>query len=187
MAKVGKNVLTRGLSGKLGNQVVFRNNGESTIISTAPGKRTRPLSEVQQLHVQLFREAVIYAKSVIADDAKKAVYEAAVKNGKSAFNLAIADFMKPPVISEMDNSNYTGQTGGKIRVRATDNFRITEINVTIFDPENMIVESGAATPQDNGLDYIYVATHVNNAMTGGRIVSKATDLPRHEVQMSQML
>ena len=37
MAKVGKNVLTRGLSGKIGNLMVFRTNGEKTIVSAASG------------------------------------------------------------------------------------------------------------------------------------------------------
>ena len=33
MAKVAKNVLTRGLSGKVGNLVVFRNNGDETVLT----------------------------------------------------------------------------------------------------------------------------------------------------------
>ena len=187
MAKVGKNVLTRGLSGKVGNLVVFRHNGDGTIMSAAPGKRTRPLTESQQLHLQQFKEAVIYAKSVMADPDKKAAYQAAVNNGRSAYNLAVADFIKPPVITEMDISNYTGQAGGKIRVRATDNFKISEIRVTIFKSDDTIVESGIATADVNGLDWFYLSTQVNNAMTGGRIVSTAIDLPGHQALISQLL
>ena len=187
MAKVAKNVLTRGLSGKVGNLVVFRNNGEGTVLSSAPGKRSRPLTEEQLLHHQQFREAVIYAKSVMADPAMKSEYEPSVSNGVSVFNLAVADFFKPPVITEMDISNYSGQAGGKIRVRAMDNFMISEIRVTILKADNTIVESGIAAAEVNGLDWIYTATYVNNAMTGGRIVATAVDRPGHQVQMSQMI
>ena len=68
-----------------------------------------------------------------------------------------------------------------------DDFRINEVRVTIFRQDNTVVESGVATPQVNGLDYIFQTSQTNNALTGGRIVSSATDLPGHEVQMSQML
>jgi len=33
MAKVGNNIVTTGLSGKLGNQIVFRNRGGETVSS----------------------------------------------------------------------------------------------------------------------------------------------------------
>jgi hypothetical protein len=187
MAKVGKNVLTRGLSGKVGNLVVFRHNGDGTIMSAAPGKRTRPLTESQQLHLQQFKEAVIYAKSVMADPGRKAVYEPLVSRGISVYNLAVADFMKPPVIREMDISNYTGQTGDKIRVRAMDNFKISEIGVTIFKADNTIVESGVAAAESNGLDWFYTAAHENTSMSGGRVVATVTDTPGHSVMMTQML
>lgn len=130
---------------------------------------------------------MIYAKSVLADATSKALYQASVINGKSAFNLAVADFLKPPVITEMDISNYTGQAGEKIRVRASDNFRIREVRVTIYLQDNTVVESGVAAPQVNGLDYIYEITQVSNDITGGRIIAEATDLPGQRVQMSRML
>jgi hypothetical protein len=187
MAKVAKNVLTRGLSGKVGNLVVFRNNGGETVLTSAPGRRILPMTEAQLLHLEQFREAVIYAKSVMANPGRKAEYEPLVSRGISVYNLAVADFLKPPVIREMDISNYTGQAGEKIRVRATDNFRISEIRVTVFKADNTIVESGIAAAEENGLDWSYTATGVNNAMTGGRITAMAVDLPGHQVQMSQML
>jgi hypothetical protein len=187
MAKVRKNVLTRGLSGKLGNLVVFRNDGGKTIMSSAPGKRTLPLTEAQQMHQQQFKQAVLYAKAVLADPDKKAEYESAARNGESAYNMAVADFLKFPVIQEMDISMYTGQAGDKIRVRATDNFKIAEVSVTIFKSDNSIVESGIAEPAGNGRDWIYTATHANSPIGGGRIVATVTDGPGHQTQMSQML
>ncbi len=40
MAKVGNNIVTTGLSGKLGNLIVFRNRGGKTIVSKTPRSRT---------------------------------------------------------------------------------------------------------------------------------------------------
>ena len=187
MAKVAKNVLTRGLSGKVGNLVVFRNKGDETLLTSAPGKRTRPMTESQLEHIQMFREAVIYAKSVNADPARRAEYQPGTKNGLSVYNLAVADFMKLPIITEMDISEYTGQSGQKIQVRATDNFRVTEIRVAILKADGTAVESGIASAHENGLDWIYTATLANSSLTGGRIVATARDHPGHEVQMSQMI
>jgi len=187
MAKVGKNVLTRGLSGKVGNLVVFRNSGEQTIMSSAPGKRTHPLSEDQLLHRQEFKEAVLYAKSVLADPDKKAEYEAAAKDGESAFNVAVSDYFKLPVIVEMDTSLYTGQAGDMIRIRAIDNFKVASVSVTIFKADNDIVETGMAVAGSNRLDWFYTAANQNTSMTDGRVVATAIDSPGHSVQMSQML
>jgi hypothetical protein len=39
MAKVGDNIVTTGLSGKLGNLIVFRNRGGKTIVAKAPKKK----------------------------------------------------------------------------------------------------------------------------------------------------
>ena len=104
MAKVGKNVLTRGLSGMFGRFVVFRSYREKTIMASAPGRQIRPFTEAQLSCQQRFREAVIYAKAVLTDPDRKAEYESAAENGGSAYNLAVSDFMKSPGIHEMDVS-----------------------------------------------------------------------------------
>ncbi|MCE5345752.1 MAG: hypothetical protein LLG13_05605 [Bacteroidales bacterium] len=41
MVKVGDNIVTTGLSGKLGNLIVFCNRGGKTIVAKAP-KRNKP-------------------------------------------------------------------------------------------------------------------------------------------------
>ena len=187
MANVRKNVLTRGLSGKVGNLVVFRQNGDKTIMGSAPGKRTKPLSDAQLNLIGQFKEAVIYAKSVLANPDKKADYAAAAVKGESAYNLAVADFLKPPVIKEIDSSLYTGQIGSKIRVRVTDNFKLTGCSVTILKADNSVLETGAATIGTNGLDWFYTATHVNSTLTGCKLIAVATDTPGHSTEMSQML
>jgi hypothetical protein len=187
MAKVEKNVLTRGLSGKLGNQVVFRNRGANTLMAVAPGRRTKPPTDAQLEQQQRFREAVIYAKSVMADPVLNGEYVNAAKPEESSFNLAVADFLKGPEIIEVDSGQYTGEVGCKIRIRAMDNFRLVSVAVVIYKADETIVESGTAIPDNNGLDWHYTATQHNTAMTGGKIVATVTDTPGHQSQMTMLL
>ena len=187
MAKVEKNVLTRGLSGKLGNQVVFRRRGAETLMTVAPGRRTSPQTDAQLEHQQQFREAVIYAKAAMADPVLNGEYGAAAKSGESGFNLAVADYLKGPEIVELDQGLYTGEVGSKIRIRATDNFKVTAVMVKIHKADNTVLESGNAIAGSNGLDWDYTATLHNDAMPGGKIVAIATDTPGHQVEMTMML
>jgi hypothetical protein len=187
MAKVGKNVLTRGLSGKLGNLVVFRNKGTKTIVSMAPGHREVPQTTAQNLHHQKFREAVMYAKSVLADPGMKQKYQSAAKDGETAFNVAVADFIKLPVIEEIDPAAYTGQPGEKIRIRATDSFMVKQVSVGIYQSDGSRVESGEAESNGNGLDWFYITNKQNPELAGGKIVAAVTDHPGHKVEMTRLL
>ena len=187
MAQIGKNVVTHGASGKLGNQVVFRQTGNQTIMAIAPGKRTKPLTDPQLQHLQQFKEAVLYAKSVMDEPDKKAEYKAAAKNGETAYNVAVGDFLKLPEVNELDISQYTGQVGNKIRIRATDNFKLTNVTATIYKADNTILETGPATSNGNGLDWYYIVTHQNSTLSGCKVKVTVTDTPGHKVEMEQML
>jgi hypothetical protein len=57
MAKVGDNIVTTGLSGKLGNLIVFRNRGGKTYVAKAPKKKQTEWSEAQEQHRLKFQEA----------------------------------------------------------------------------------------------------------------------------------
>lgn len=50
MAKVRNNIVTTGLSGKLGNLIVFLNRGGKTVISKTPLKKEQEPTEVHQQH-----------------------------------------------------------------------------------------------------------------------------------------
>ena len=88
MAKAGNNIVTTGLSGKLGNLIVFRNCGGKTLVSKAPLKREQEPTDAQQQHQQCFQEAVLYAKADIADPDKKEAYN-------------VADFLNAPASTKL--------------------------------------------------------------------------------------
>ena len=181
MAKVGKNIVTTGIHGKLG-LIVFRSRGSKTYISTAPEKKERELSEAQKEHQRLFQEAILYGKGVIADPSKKAEYEAKAEEGQSAFNVAVADFMNAPAIDEIDVSKYTGQPGSIILIKAVDDFRVAEVQVSVFNSDGSLVESGAAIQQSNLIDWIFTATSANTDINGDKVVVKVSDVPGNIAQ-----
>lgn len=176
MAKVGDNIVTTGLSGKLGNLIVFRNRGGQTIVATAP-KKQEEWSEAQKQHRLRFQEAVLYAKNSITDEVKKEAYKASAKEGETAYNVAVADFLNAPDINEVDISHYTGQPASYIQVRAVDDFNVAEVFVTVLNADGTQVEHGQATLQQGTTWWRYTATATNESVDGDKIIIRVSDTP----------
>jgi hypothetical protein len=70
MATINNNKLTSGLSGIIGNTVVYRQVRGRTIVTNRPRKPSRQ-SDWQRLNRVRFREAAAYARSVMRDPIKK--------------------------------------------------------------------------------------------------------------------
>jgi len=71
------------------------------------------------------------------DPALKQVYKNRCKARQNAYAKAIQDFYVAPEIREIDLSNYTGGANSFIRVYATDDFRVNEVEVRIEDEQNL--------------------------------------------------
>ncbi|MHB2149558.1 hypothetical protein ACX8XP_10910 [Calditrichota bacterium LG25] len=177
MAKAGKNLILYGVSGKIGDQIVIRQRGGEVILSQAPGKRTGEPSEAQKAQQLKFQQAIIYGKQAIADPDTKAEYEAKAEGLKTGYNVAVADFLHAPQIDEIDVTNYKGNAGDTIRIRAVDDFKVVQVHVEIYNSDGSLVEEGDAVLQDNGLDWIYTCTADNTDTAGDKIVIKVSDKP----------
>lgn len=176
MAHVGNNIVTQGLSGMLGEQLVFRMRGKKTYVSKAPVQKERELSEAQILHQRKWQEAILYGKSAMASPEMKEAYKSSADETHSAYNVAVADFMNAPHIDEIDISQYTGQPGSFIIIRAVDDFQVAEVSVTIYNPDGTLVEQGMAVVEA-GASWKYTATAVNSDLSGDKIVIKVSDIP----------
>ena len=187
MAKVAKNLVLYGASGKLGDMLVIKQRAGKTILSVAPGESTAEPSEAQKVQRARFQQAVIYAKAQMADPDSKAAYAEKAAGGKTAYNVAVADFFSAPDIDEIDLGSYTGAVGDTIRVRATDDFKVTQVVVTIANADGSLVEEGDAVLQPNGLDWVYTATADNPSLEGDRIVVQAIDRPGNVTEEEQGL
>ena len=187
MARVGRNIVTQGLSGMIGGTIVFRQVGDQTIVGQAPAKQDRIPSEDEKAHRIKFGQAILYGKSAISDPISKSMYQKQAKEGESAFNIAVADFMNAPEIDEVDVRDYTGEIGSTIRVRATDDFQVSRVYVKIEGEDGSMVEEGEAVADPNGLDYLYTAKKKNVSLTGDKITIEVNDIPGNETVKTQTL
>jgi len=187
MAKSKNNVITHGLSGKIGDMLVFTQRAGKTIVGKIPDRSTVAPSDKQQKVNKKFQEAIIYAKAAIQDPATKAAYAAAAKGGQNAFNVAVADLFNAPDIESIDLSGYTGKVGDKIMILATDDFKVTAVSVEIYNADGSLVEKGPAVADAAGNHFTYTATTVNAALTGDKIVIKASDLPGNLTEKQEIL
>lgn len=187
MAESKNNVLTKGLTGLVGDMIVFRNRGGKTFVSAKPKERSGELSENQKQHQGRFQEAILYGKTAIADPSQKAAYEDVTTGGQTAFNVAVADFFHAPEIKDVDVSGYTGKSGDKIIIRATDDFKVSSVMVAIYNADGTEVEHGLAIQSPNGVDWIYTTTQANASLAGDRIVIQATDIPGNVTEQQKNL
>jgi hypothetical protein len=182
MAKIRKNAVVQGASGKFGDSIVFRQLADGqTIITQAP--RPDPNREKKPGEIanqNRFQQAIIYGKAAKSNPELNQLYEneAAKKPLHSAFNVAVADYMKAPSIQAVDVSKYSGKIGDTITITATDDFQVKEVLVTIFNPDGSISDHGMAIndPSDTN-KWLWIASNTNPSLTGDKIVVTASDLP----------
>lgn len=172
-----ENDLVSGSSGRFGKRLIYRRRGDKTIIAGRPLRKRNPNTPLQQAIRETFAEGVLYAKTVMADEAAKALYQAKLKGNQSVFNLALADFCKPPKITKHNTAHYSGQPGDKISIRAIDDFKVEWVKLQIKDSSDAIIEEGPAILSANGADWIYTASAANATLAGTRLIMSVGDLP----------
>jgi hypothetical protein len=188
MARTEGNVFVDGFRGKVGGNMVFRKRKSGKlIIAKNKKKSTLPPTEEQLKIRDTFKEAVIYAKAVMQNAPLKAMYDKAVKGDQSAYNLALRDFAKAPEIKSLNTADYSGQPGGAIVVRATDDFKVTSVKVAIYSPAGILLEEGEAAINANGLDWTYKASVINNEVAGSSIKAIVLDTPGNRGSLEAIL
>lgn len=179
MAQSRNNVITFGLSGLIGNMLVFRQRANKTVVADRPKPSSKAPSASQLEYRDRFTKAVQYASSVMPDPVLKAAYQAVAKPGQNAFNTAFADYQRAPELDEeIDLDVYTGEAlGEEISISVIDDFRVAAVWVQIIKPDASVLEEGDAIQSANGLDWIYTTTTANPERTGSKVVFTASDLP----------
>ena len=104
------------------------------------------------------------------------------KNGETACNVAVADFLRAPHIDEFDISRYNGSPGSYIRVRAVDDFRVSRVTVTIQNADRTEVEHGDAVLQPGTIWWRFTAMVENSSYQGDKIVVRVSDVPGNVIQ-----
>ena len=177
MGKSKANYAITGLSGKVGKIFVYRQRGGETIVATPP-VRTAPPTPKQIQQQTKFAQAAAYARNALLDPTLKEAYttEAKKRRNVSPYNMAMTDFLRPPQITNVDHSAYTGDTSDqKIIIEVADTFKVVSVKVKITAANNSTLEEGSATLVKGKWEY---TTTANNAtLTGTKITLTATDRP----------
>jgi hypothetical protein len=185
MAKVKDNVLVKGFSGTIGRELTFRQIGGETFVSKYQ-KAPAVAATEKKLAVQTkFGVATAYARRAVKDPEVKAMYQAVVKGGQRAFNIAVMDALQAPVVESIQADNYIGRVGDPIIVRATDDFKVAAVVVSVHNQAGNLVEQGNAIMRENeNLDWLYSVKKKNPGYTGSKITAVATDLPGNIASLS---
>ncbi|MFM9837855.1 MAG: hypothetical protein ACKVOQ_06295 [Cyclobacteriaceae bacterium] len=184
MGSVKENLLTKGFSGRIGDEIVFRQVGNRTLFAKRPRKRT---NLVQSAQATRFSKAVLYAKTVLLDDAIRAEYEeaAALAGFNSAYVAAVTDYLKDPIIALVYTDLYKGAAGDLIWITALDDFKIQSVTVTLQQPNGTLIEAGQAVAESSR--WKYITTQPNATVAGTKVIVTAKDRPGQEVVAEKVL
>jgi hypothetical protein len=137
MPKVRLNEPFKELRGQI-DGLIFRPMPDGTIwVSRAPDYSRRKPSPWQKAHNRRFQQAARYGCQAAREHPIYA--ELARGTVKTAYNMAVSDWFRPPVIHEVT------QREGSLLVRATDNVLVTKVEVTVLDEHGEELEKGEAT------------------------------------------
>jgi hypothetical protein len=141
MAIITHNILTEGISGMVGDKLVFRQMRDGrTIVCARPDFSHRVWSEEQLIHHSRFQQAAAYAR--VASKTNPLYAELARGTAKNAYNIALSDWFHPPVIHSIERQDR------RICVNATDNVLVDSVLITILDEAGKTVEQGQAVQVD---------------------------------------
>lgn len=179
MANINDNLLVKGARGNVGKQFVYRKHGNNTTIARMPRMNENAVPSAEQLDArELFASAALYAQGAMADAVLKKEYRKKAPAGKTAFNMAMRDFMKPPVIKSINTGQYNGTPGAVIIVQAKDDFRVATVKVGIYTAAGSLLEEGNAVLDPiNRLQWTYTAVQSNSSPPGSVVRAVAADLP----------
>ena len=188
MGKVTNNNFTRGISGAVSHDMVFRKyKGKTTVYIKQ--ERTSPLTSKEKAHRLRFKEASLYGKSIDNNPDLKAEYQlqADLTDMPNAYSVAVTDYLTVPEITEINSSNYQGAIGDKIAIKAVDDFKVASVRVEIRNTDGSLVESGVAVITPNGVTWEYTAQVANTTFVGDKVIALASDLPGNVTSQEKVL
>lgn len=172
-------------SAALSSNVVIRNYRNQTIVSAVTRPR-KSNSHDRQRTINRFREANKWAKNELKNPETRALYAKGVNSRlTNPHTVAVSDYLQAPVIHYINLKEVTGSIGDPIRVKATDNFRVTQLVIVITNAKGHIVEEGFATqyPRKPSM-WLYRLTLEHPDIVTCKILAMAWDLPNNKTRMT---
>src|SRR5258708_4312958 len=188
MSLINNNPILKGISGMLGNTVVFRMWRGRLIMSNRPRPRASN-SEKQKVIISRFKEAAGYAVEQMKNAEAKAEYKKGINFKKhSAYLVALSDYLNPPTVDYINTTEYQGAAGDAITIKAKDDFMVTHVKVQIVDATGVLLEQGEASPYfRRKFIWKYQASMMNPGVKGTVIKVTAFDKPGHSASAEIVL
>ncbi|MRX46321.1 hypothetical protein [Pedobacter puniceum] len=174
MAISQNNVITHGLTGKIGDLLVFKRQFGKTVVTKIPAKTTIAPTSNQTEVKDRFTLASKFAKQVLQDPVLSLQYTTMAKKGQRVYNAAFADYFVAPSLSD-PRGVYDGGVGTQLVIKAIDNYEVKEVQLAIYDSTGDLVEEGNATLLISGVDWQFTCTTAFANPTGCKLLWSATD------------
>jgi hypothetical protein len=153
MARVKLNPVTEQIRGAIGD-LVFRLYLNRIVVGRKRAPSDQPPTPAMLAVQARFKRAAAYARTALADPAKKAFYAAWAKTHNTLTTAAaMGDFLNPPEVKEINLLGYHGAIGNKIGIVAEDDHGVVSVQVTIKDAVGAVIEQGLAVPAADGWEY----------------------------------
>jgi hypothetical protein len=181
MARQSNNHVMKGTRGMFGKQIVFKVRKGKQVLAAPPNvDEDRIPTPNQQSAQDRFKFSSEYANEAIKDADLKADYQKVAGKRQSAQNMAFKDAYNPPEVMEIITKGYTGAVGNIIVVHAEDDFKVSEVYVSIHDSSGKLIEKGKAISNKHRVVWVYTVTTSNPNIEGCKIVATAFDLPKND-------
>ena len=158
MTKVRFHGPVAGFSGAMGEMVFADNEAKNRTVAYM--KKHLPPTEAQLEHRAHFTESVRRAVAALEDPARRAFYEAiAAERDVTAHLVALTDYLVAPSFKPLNLTDYKGQVGDPIVIRAVDDIGLADVKVTLTANDGRQIETGRAV--EDGIrsgTWIYRAT-----------------------------
>ena len=165
----------------LGKTVSVRKVGNRVVVTNRPKRQLGKPSEKLEAFQEKFQAAVKYSKRQIAKADARALYATGITAKKrSAFIVALTDYLSAPKVKSISTIDYHGAIGDPIVVKATDDFMVTKVKVMITRADGILIEEGEAQLDAETDLWVYKATAANPVLAGTTIQAMAFDKPGNQ-------
>ena len=91
---IAKDIISQGLSGAIGKEIVFKRYADKTVVTKYPNMKNTVPSAAQKTQRIKFKEAHNYAKNINDNPVSKAAFALKIPAGKSVYRWAVKEYMK---------------------------------------------------------------------------------------------
>ena len=117
-----------------------------------------------------------YAWIQLANPAMRAEYESHTRTKKSAYALAVDDYLHAPQIRAVNLELYTGRAGESITMHVVDDFKVAGVRIALLDGAGTTLEAGEAREQGSNT-WCYKTRHTVPPAQRLTLVITAFDIP----------